>query len=65
VAILAKYHLGIEIDELTNSIVNTISGDHFYLHLIESSIIWLSSNTISSCSSAGGSAFVLAIQLVF
>ena len=25
----AKYHLGIEIDRLTNSIVNTISGDSF------------------------------------
>ena len=24
-----KYHLGIEIDRLTNSIVNTISGDSF------------------------------------
>ena len=24
-----KYHLGIEIDKLTNSIVNTISGDSF------------------------------------
>jgi hypothetical protein len=29
VAIQAKYHLGIEIDKLTNSIVNTISGDSF------------------------------------
>ena len=26
---LTKYHLGIEIDKLTNSIVNTISGDSF------------------------------------
>ncbi len=25
----AKYHIGIEIDKLTNSIVNTISGDSF------------------------------------
>lgn len=25
----AKYHLGIEIDKVTNSIVNTISGDSF------------------------------------
>lgn len=25
----AKYHLGIEIDKLTNSILNTISGDSF------------------------------------
>ena len=25
----AKYHLGIEIDKLTNSIINTISGDRF------------------------------------
>ena len=24
-----KYHLGIKIDKLTNSIVNTISGDSF------------------------------------
>lgn len=24
-----KYHVGIEIDKLTNSIVNTISGDSF------------------------------------
>ena len=24
-----KYHLGIEIDKLTNSIINTISGDSF------------------------------------
>ncbi len=24
-----KYHLGIEIDKLTNSILNTISGDSF------------------------------------
>lgn len=24
-----KYHLGVEIDKLTNSIVNTISGDSF------------------------------------
>lgn len=24
-----KYHIGIEIDKLTNSIVNTISGDSF------------------------------------
>lgn len=28
-AIQSKYHLGIEIDKLTNSIVNTISGDSF------------------------------------
>lgn len=26
---VTKYHLGIEIDKLTNSIVNTISGDSF------------------------------------
>jgi len=25
----SKYHIGIEIDRLTNSIVNTISGDSF------------------------------------
>jgi hypothetical protein len=25
----AKYHIGIEVDRLTNSIVNTISGDSF------------------------------------
>jgi hypothetical protein len=32
-----KYHLGIEIDKLTNSIVNTISGDSFPtdVHLIK------------------------------
>jgi hypothetical protein len=31
-----KYHLGIEIDKLTNSIVNTISGDSFTteVHLV-------------------------------
>ena len=29
VANQTKYHLGIEIDKLTNSIVNTISGDSF------------------------------------
>jgi hypothetical protein len=29
VAKQTKYHLGIEIDKLTNSIVNTISGDSF------------------------------------
>ena len=31
-----KYHLGIEIDKLTNSILNTISGDSFPtdVHLI-------------------------------
>lgn len=31
-----KYYLGIEIDKLTNSIVNTISGDSFptYVHPI-------------------------------
>ena len=26
---ISKYHLGIEIDRLTNSIINTISGDSF------------------------------------
>lgn len=26
---LSKYHLQIEVDKLTNSIVNTISGDSF------------------------------------
>lgn len=33
---LTKYHIGIEIDKLTNSIVNTISGDSFPtdIHLI-------------------------------
>lgn len=25
----SKYHIGIEIDRLTNSIINTISGDSF------------------------------------
>jgi hypothetical protein len=29
VAKQTKYHVGIEIDTLTNSIVNTISGDSF------------------------------------
>jgi len=29
VAKQTKYHLGIEVDKLTNSIVNTISGDSF------------------------------------
>ncbi|MEO6356972.1 MAG: hypothetical protein ABIU77_04860 [Ferruginibacter sp.] len=24
-----KYHIGIEVDKLTNSIINTISGDSF------------------------------------
>jgi SHS2 domain-containing protein len=24
-----KYHIGIEVDKLTNSIVNTVSGDSF------------------------------------
>lgn len=34
-----KYNLGIEIDKLTNSIVNTISGDSFSteVHLVKKS----------------------------
>jgi hypothetical protein len=36
VAKQTKYHLGVEIDKLTNSIVNTNSGDSFptYVHPI-------------------------------
>jgi hypothetical protein len=29
VSLLSKYQVGIEVDKLTNSIVNTISGDSF------------------------------------
>lgn len=29
-----KYHIGIEIDRLTNSIVNTISGDRFQTEVL-------------------------------
>jgi hypothetical protein len=30
----SKYHIGIEIDRLTNSIVNTISGDSFQTRIL-------------------------------
>lgn len=30
----SKYHIGIEIDRLTNSIVNTISGDSFQTEVL-------------------------------
>jgi hypothetical protein len=30
----AKYHIGIQIDRLTNSIVNTISGDSFETEIL-------------------------------
>lgn len=30
-----KYHIGIEIDKLTNSILNTISGDSFPTDIIQ------------------------------
>jgi hypothetical protein len=30
----SKYHIGIQIDSLTNSIVNTISGDSFETEIL-------------------------------
>jgi hypothetical protein len=35
VAKLAKYHIYVEIDKLTNSIINTISGDSFLTDIKE------------------------------